>query len=112
VNTKKAYKRSWPALAPDDYKRRRERRKDWTLHSEPSVRACAGKHGFSRQVLNKDHHWILEKPELFSEWRPNSLNIFEARNIPDEQWMPELSKQGDWVVVSGDTRIFKSPLLR
>jgi hypothetical protein len=39
-------------------------------------------------------------------------NVFNARNIPDEQWLPELSKQGDWVIVSGDMRIFKSPLLR
>jgi PIN domain-containing protein len=34
------------------------------------------------------------------------------RNIPDEEWLPELSKEGGWVVVSGDLRIFKSPHLR
>jgi hypothetical protein len=34
------------------------------------------------------------------------------RNIPDEEWLPALSNQGDWVVVSGDMRIFKSPHLK
>jgi hypothetical protein len=37
---------------------------------------------------------------------------FEERNTADEVWLPALSKQGDWVVVSGDLRIFKSPQLR
>jgi len=39
-------------------------------------------------------------------------DIFTRRNIPDDEWLPELSKQGDWVVVSGDMRIFKSPHLK
>lgn len=34
------------------------------------------------------------------------------RNIPDEEWLPALSAQGEWIVVSGDLRIFKSRLLR
>ena len=35
-----------------------------------------------------------------------------ARNTPDEVWIPALAKQGEWVIVSGDMRIFKSRLLR
>ena len=38
--------------------------------------------------------------------------LFPERNIPDDQWLSELSAQGDWVVVSGDMRIFKSPHLK
>jgi PIN domain-containing protein len=34
------------------------------------------------------------------------------RNIKDEEWLPILSSEGDWVVVSGDLRIFKLPHLR
>jgi PIN domain-containing protein len=35
-----------------------------------------------------------------------------ARNTPDEVWIPQLASQGEWVIVSGDMRIFKSRLLR
>lgn len=34
------------------------------------------------------------------------------RSTPDEEWLPALSSEGDWVVVSGDRRIYKSPHLR
>jgi hypothetical protein len=34
------------------------------------------------------------------------------RNIRDEDWLPRLSREGDWIVVSGDLRIFKLPHLR
>jgi hypothetical protein len=34
------------------------------------------------------------------------------RNIKDEDWLPALSREGGWVVVSGDLRIFKLPHLR
>lgn len=30
----------------------------------------------------------------------------------DEYWLPALSKEGGWIVVSGDIRIFKNPQLR
>jgi hypothetical protein len=36
-------------------------------------------------------------------------DVFTRRNTPDEEWLAELSVQGNWVVVSGDMRIFKSP---
>lgn len=39
-------------------------------------------------------------------------DLFEPRNIADEEWLSALSRKGDWVVVSGDMRIFKSPQLR
>ena len=35
-----------------------------------------------------------------------------ARNTPDEVWIPAIAKQEEWVIVSGDMRIFKSRLLR
>ena len=38
--------------------------------------------------------------------------VFPRRDIPDENWLPALSHQGDWVVVSADMNIFKSPHLR
>jgi hypothetical protein len=40
------------------------------------------------------------------------MDVFPRRNILDEEWLPELSRQGDWVVVSGDMRIFRSPHLK
>ena len=39
-------------------------------------------------------------------------DVFEKRNTPDEEWLSRLAQDGDWVVVSGDMRIFKSPQLR
>lgn len=33
-------------------------------------------------------------------------------STPDQVWLPALSAEGDWVVVCGDLRIFKSPHLR
>jgi len=39
-------------------------------------------------------------------------DVFAKRNTRDEEWLPALSIQGGWVVVSGDTRIFKSPHLK
>ena len=38
--------------------------------------------------------------------------VFPRRNIPDDEWLPKLSEMGDWIVISGDLRIFKSPQLR
>jgi hypothetical protein len=34
------------------------------------------------------------------------------RNTPDEVWIPRLAAKGEWIIVSGDMRIFKSRLLR
>jgi len=33
-------------------------------------------------------------------------------NTPDEEWLPALAREGDWVVISGDLRIFKTRHLR
>jgi hypothetical protein len=35
-----------------------------------------------------------------------------ARNTKDEDWLRKLSLEGDWVIVSGDLRIMKSPHLQ
>jgi len=34
------------------------------------------------------------------------------RNAPDEVWLRALAAEGDWVIVSGDTRILTKPVLR
>lgn len=38
--------------------------------------------------------------------------VFERRNIADDEWLPRLAREGDWVVISGDMRIFKARHLR
>ena len=32
--------------------------------------------------------------------------------VADEIWIPELSRQGDWVIISGDVRITRNPAIR
>jgi hypothetical protein len=32
-----------------------------------------------------------------------------AENAKDEDWLPKLIEQKDWIVISGDFRIFKNP---
>ncbi len=65
-----------PALAPDEYKRRRrERRMRRTVHSESGIQSWAEQHGFALRVLNGGHHWIFEKPGVFAEWWPSSAKL-------------------------------------
>ena len=40
------------------------------------------------------------------------MDEFERRNTPDEEWVPALGGRGPWVIISGDTRIFRSRHLR
>jgi hypothetical protein len=35
-----------------------------------------------------------------------------APSAPDQEWLPVLASEGDWIVVSGDVRISKSEKLR
>jgi predicted nuclease of predicted toxin-antitoxin system len=35
-----------------------------------------------------------------------------ARDVEDHDWITQLKKEGDWVIVSGDTRITKAPHLK
>jgi len=39
--------------------------------------------------------------------RPDILHLSELfeRNTPDEQWIGELAKDGDWIIISSDPRI-------
>jgi PIN domain-containing protein len=36
---------------------------------------------------------------------------FDA-DAKDEVWLPELAHEGDWIVISGDTRIIRTPHLK
>lgn len=68
---------------------------------------------FLDNCLSPRHAKALDSLSLSEGCSVSHLSdVFSTRNIPDEQWLPDLSKQGDWVVVSGDMRIFKSPHLR
>lgn len=40
------------------------------------------------------------------------MQEFPRRNTPDEVWISELARRGDWVIVSGDLRIFRSRPLK
>lgn len=40
------------------------------------------------------------------------MEEFPRRDVPDDVWLPELARRGDWIVVSGDMRIFKSRQLK
>lgn len=39
-------------------------------------------------------------------------NRFQDRSVKDEIWLSELGKEGNWVVISNDHRIWKTPHLR
>ncbi|MFB3905368.1 MAG: hypothetical protein ACE15E_18120 [Acidobacteriota bacterium] len=96
--------RGRPALAPDDYRRRRRgRRLKRTLQAEAAVRAWAQKHGLALRVLNGGHHWIFEKAGLVAEWWPSSaklalnrdyLRTFHAPHWPDVEAVLERSAVG------------------
>lgn len=78
-----------PALAPDDYKRRRRaRRIDRTARAEPQVRAWAEQHGCSLRVLNDGHHWLLEKPGFIAEWWPSSAKLVLNRDYDHDYHAP------------------------
>jgi hypothetical protein len=34
---------------------------------------------------------------------------FEKENIPDEEWIPAIAADGEWIVITGDTNIYKNP---
>jgi PIN like domain len=46
--------------------------------------------------------------ELFDQHTIIALSEKFAKNTPDTIWIPELSKDGHWVVISGDRRITRN----
>lgn len=68
---------------------------------------------FLDNCLSPHHATALHALSAHDECEVRHLaEVFDKRNTPDEEWLPELSRQGGWIVVSGDLRIFKSPQLR
>jgi hypothetical protein len=55
----------------------------------------------SLNVLSeRDGHSVVHLSEMFE------------RSVTDPTWIRALSKEGDWIIVSGDTRILKTPELK
>ena len=58
-------------------------------------------YALSLNVLSeRDGHKVVHLSEMFD------------RSATDPTWIRALSKDGDWVIVSGDTRILKTPELK
>lgn len=51
-------------------------------------------------LSERDGHNVLHLEDKF------------PRNSPDVAWLRALGEEGDWIIVSGDTRILKTPELR
>ena len=51
-------------------------------------------------LVEVDGHEVVHLAERF------------ARDEPDESWIPKLGAEGGWVIISGDSRIVRSPHLR
>ena len=47
-------------------------------------------------LSQKDGHQVVHLSEKF------------RRNAPDEEWIPQLASEGDWILVSGDVQIYKN----
>lgn len=44
-----------------------------------------------------------------SEFEVSHLRQKFSADTPDTVWLRRLSEEGDWIIISGDTRIFRTP---
>jgi PIN like domain len=44
-----------------------------------------------------------------SEYEVKHLRDLFSADTPDIDWLRQLAEEGDWIIISGDTRIFKTP---
>ncbi len=54
-------------------------------------------------------HRLAAAIGALSEYEVSHLRDKFSADTPDTEWLRKLSEEGDWIIISGDTRIFKTP---